>query len=1186
MEGIDNGYLGKHKKFRTDSRKLATAFLITAFSVAIIVFWWLKLVGVTVTGEAFCGIDEHTHGSECYISEVVCGFDEKLESTTDEASEEHGTETEESTEATEITQEETESFTASEVTHIHTDKCYEKTLVCEKAEHIHSESCFPDKTADVENVSDWLRTIENVEITNDIPENLIVVAMSQVGYKESEKNFEYDGEGSKNGYTRYGEWYGNPYGKWNTMFVSFCLHYSNINNVSELKSAGAEAMRLAWQSRYAYSSAKEYTPQRGDVVFVDSDGDKIADRVAIALSVSSDSLRIICGDSNNKVEIIGIDVSDDIIGYGLTSELHFAEDKEYKEDSVQTTTGEEDAAKAEEVIEYREPLMMMAVAPEPNITYLTDLSQFIVDVNFRTEDNIEITEGSTVYIGQTYVISMEFKEKNTGDHWLQFGHNDQHYLTYQIPSNIHCEPFETWHSITAITENGTIEDVGKYFINADGELLVTFYDDDDGVCFGHRYSNVDFVIEFNATVGETQSGTTSEIVFSDEIKVELDVDGGAGVSVSKTHGDYDSDNYTVDYTVTVEATHGVVKGFTMEDYTWYNQHILKDTIVVTDLDGVPLDPQPTIGDQFTQADNIVSGFSIVGLPDFSAGEGFLITYKSKIADDYTTQDTVSLGNGVYGAGKDSNGETVDAYKEHWVSVEPEKMSKDGRQTVIEVNGQSISVIEWRVAIKKNQNNLHGTIIIDTLGEGLQYFTGKDIIIYRYDENGENAVEESLSWNSVEINGNSMSFPLPDGYMFEIVYYTVYEEPDDGGVKNYTNSVSATINGKYETAGGEADVVSFVPRIHKSASGNDGQYVYFTIEADVPAVIKNWGNFYLTDESSLWHNTLGSFYYVDNMPEDLIVTAVTESGQTVSFSPYVPGGPTENTYIIEAPLEGDRHHSFRIFFNTSSASEESSTWILNEDSVLRITYKLPFDAKTGTEWSGELTGDKTLETLLAEGHILGNTANLNYTDVITDSSSSSYTYSPKITKNSQVHDDGTIDYTVVFHNTVPGSNGNAGILSGAQNIFFTDTFDEKMEYVPGSLTLTCFDPWNSNRWLNTYKYNGGVIGNSMNIPATDFEFDTTNPNSGWGLDWLASLSNYQIYCNNMSGGDHIFTYTLKLKDEYLYSTEENKYELDNTAEIIWDTDGSSGPVTETSEIKTGLIDKAVAQEKISLISIFI
>ncbi len=1202
MDGVNNNYLGKHKKFRMDNKKLATAFLVIAFLIAMIVFWCLKLVGITVTGEAFCGVSEHSHISECYDSEVICGFDEisqstlpqpevttKEEKSDDESElyediEEITEETDETQESTEETQSETEEETTTQEIHIHTEDCYEKILVCTASEHTHTAECFPDKNADLETVRDWLDTIDSVEITNNVSENLVAIAMTQIGYQESHNNFEYDEDGNKNGYTRYGEWYGNPYGKWNTMFVSFCLHYSNINNDAELKSAGAESMKLAWQNRHTYASADEYAAKKGDIVFIDSDNDNKPDTVGIILYASDESLQVIMGDSDNKVETKNIAVSDNIVGYGLTNELHFAKDMEYEE----TTESE---VSVEEETKPELPDLMATETPEliddtdHEVHYETDLTRFVTDVDIRTQDNVEITNNSTVYIGQTYIITMEFKEDNEGYEWWQFGHNDEHYLTYDIPSNFHCEPFTEWHSITAKTENGTIEDVGKYFINEEGHLLVTFYDDEDGVCFGHRYSNVDFVIEFNATVGNTQSGSSNEVVFTDEIKVVLNVDGGAGMTVEKTHGSYDASNHTMDYTIKVKATHGVVKDLVIDDQIWEKHYILRDTIVVTDLDGNVIDPQPTVSDHPKQDQGAEEGCRISGFPDFAAGDGFLITYKTKLFDDQLDNDSVGLWNGLDSNAKDSNGKPIYVWAKDDAYVELEKMSKEGKQTTLkDENGNAVPVIEWEVAIKKNNSNLQGTVVIDTLGEGLQYYTGKDILIKHYDENGKALTDTYLSWNDVTINGNSMSFPLPEGYMFDIFYYTIYEIPEDGQAKNYTNSVSAEINGKQETTAGEADVVAFVPRVGKSARGNDGEYVYFAIEADVPAVIKDWGNFFLTDMSAFWgySNSVG-YLYVDNVPEDLVVCAETKSGELIVFTPYVAGGPTENTYILVAPAEGDMHHSFKIYFNTSDANNASSKWILNEDATLMITYKLPFDTKTGTEWSGELSGDKTVGDVLLEGFTLANEVYLNYTDVITSTGSTSYKYSPKITKNSAVNDDGTIDYTVVFYNTIPGATGTGYIDKNTVSAYFTDTFNEKLEYVGGSMQVTCYDPWRDWLWLNKYTYNGSIEGNSIELSMDQFTYSETNPEAttvGWG--GLGNFADLETYIKLMSewgsgGGRFVFTYTLKLKDEYLYSTEDNKYVLDNTAGVKWGTDGSSGPVTVTVEYKTGLMDKHVVQK---------
>ena len=1155
MEGVNNDYLGKHKKFRLDSKKLAALFFISAFIVAIIVFWWLKLVGITVTGDTFCSVAEHSHSDECYISELVCGFDETS----------------------------TNSSAVDETTaqlHAHSDGCYQKTLVCTKTEHTHSQACFSDKTADVETVSDWLKTLEDVEITNNIPENLIAVAMSQKGYEESQKNFEYDSDGDKKGYTRYGEWYGNPYGSWNAMFVSFCLHYAPINNAHELKADGAESLKIAWQNRGVYSPKSEHSPERGDIVFIDNDADKTADTVGIALSSDGKSLVVVMGDSNNKVETINISNTESIVGYGLTGELSFATDTEYRAEEKEPTTG------TEETEHEAPPLMLFNSAPanteEPNITYINDLTTVVKAVQFKTTEGEVIDNNSTVYIGQTYVVSMEFAEKNTGSEWIQFRHDEDHQLHYQIPSNIHCEPFTEWHPITAKTENGTIEDVGEYFINEDGMLIVVFEDDPvTGECFGAKYSNVDFTIDFNATVGSTQSGTSEEVVFNDEIKVTLDIDGGADMTFEKSQLEYDEDTHTVDFKIVVKATKGVVKDLVVDDVMWHNQFTLRDTILVTDLEGNVLNPQPTVSNSPEYNNGDEEGFRLSGFPDFSAGNGYIITYKTQIYDDILNNESVYLWNDAYANGNSSNGTKINKYSFGEGRIEFEKMEKNGKQSVLkDDNGNPVPVIEWNVEIKKDNHNLQGTVIIDTLGDGLSYYTGQAIRVKHFDEWGNELPDTYIDWQNVTINGNQMSFPLPEGHSFEITYYTEYEELQEGEKKNYTNSVSATINGKEETAGADADVVGFTPNVIKSARGDDGEYVYFTIEADIPGVIKNWGGFYLTDMSAFWNfYGPGQTLYVDNKPQDINITVTTETNQTITFKPYTEGGAIENTYILESPSEGNLYHSFKLYFNTETPTIESSKWLIAENSKITITYKIPFDSKTGTEWTGEPTGDLTIEDALLQNEKLANEVYFNYSENIQTTASSTYLYTPKITKKSSVNDNGTIDYTVTFYNSIPGTQGPEGYLTSSSSVVFTDTFDEKLEYVPGSLSLICYSPWNDSTWFNKYVYNGTVTGNTINVQSTDLVYTETNQTLDAGmLSWLRDwMPNYQTYCNNISGGRHVFTYSLRLKPEYLNTTEENKFLLDNTAELIWDNDNSSGPVSDTAEYKTGLIDKHAVQE---------
>lgn len=334
-------YLGKHKKFRSDYKKLAAAFVALAVIVAIIVFWWLKLVGITITGEAFCGINEHTHGEDCYISELICEAAGSEKETT-EAVSESTLPSEENTVADMQEDNETTVLQTTAESHIHNDECYEKVLICNIPEHVHTGDCYPDFTADVETQSDWLKTFEDVELTNRPAENLVNIARTQLGYSESTLNFKYDDNGVKNGYTRYGEWYGNPYGNWNAMFVSFCLSYSNIENAEALISSSAETMHQLWQKAEVFEAADDHSTKVGEIVFFDTDSDEAVDRVAIISEVAEDKIKVIEGDLDGTVEETDIDDSMLIIGYGLTNDLKTIEEETTTEETTteETTTEE------------------------------------------------------------------------------------------------------------------------------------------------------------------------------------------------------------------------------------------------------------------------------------------------------------------------------------------------------------------------------------------------------------------------------------------------------------------------------------------------------------------------------------------------------------------------------------------------------------------------------------------------------------------------------------------------------------------------------------------------------------------------------------------------------------------------------------------------------------------------------
>ncbi len=246
-----------------------------------------------------CGLTEgegsHTHGPECYETQtcLICGLDEVKDDV---------------------------SVSAQEV-HVHTDACYEEVLICEKPEHTHTLSCFSNPHADVESKTVWERTMADVELTGVWADDLVAIADSQVGYKESTANYIVKNDGiSINGYTRYGEWYGSSYADWCAMFVSFCLHYAQIPQTAVPYSAGCEtwANKLSSSEWDLYRNPNEYTPAKGDLIFFDIEDDEGPDHVGIVAEYLADTgqIKTIEGNYSDRVQYVTHSINDNkICGY-------------------------------------------------------------------------------------------------------------------------------------------------------------------------------------------------------------------------------------------------------------------------------------------------------------------------------------------------------------------------------------------------------------------------------------------------------------------------------------------------------------------------------------------------------------------------------------------------------------------------------------------------------------------------------------------------------------------------------------------------------------------------------------------------------------------------------------------------------------------------------------------------------
>ena len=293
---------------RRRKRRIWVAGLCCAVAAA--TAYALTRPALTMTQQTFCGQEAHTHDESCYETILICGQDEQLpvEQPTphvhtegcyaaslvlvcgQEESEEH-THTEDCCQ----TQyelicplEEGEAEDEPEIpAHVHTDACYETRLICEKPEHTHSLSCYADAQADLESASVWEQTIPQT-LSGQWRADVVAVAESQLGYAASTRNYIVDEAGGMHGYTRYGAWYGSPYGEWCAMFASFCLHYAGVPEDSIPAQAGCIRWTEQLQALGRYAAAGAAAPQPGDLVFFDTGSDGYADHVALVAEVSAD----------------------------------------------------------------------------------------------------------------------------------------------------------------------------------------------------------------------------------------------------------------------------------------------------------------------------------------------------------------------------------------------------------------------------------------------------------------------------------------------------------------------------------------------------------------------------------------------------------------------------------------------------------------------------------------------------------------------------------------------------------------------------------------------------------------------------------------------------------------------------------------------------------------------------------
>lgn len=272
------------------------------------------------TQQLLCGMEEgegaHTHNEDCYEQErvLICGQEEPAY-----------------IEEQEIIEESDEELLIDEI--LEEEPLPTPTPTMNPGDGIVSllqlerELSFADKsdpTADVEDEVDWWLMFADMPLTGEWAQDLLRVAESQIGYTESEQNYVAEDPWHPKGYTRYGAWYGIPYGDWCAMFIAFCMYYAEIPESAVPYNCHCNEWIRELRGRGLYRNWDEgYDPKPGDFVFFDFDMDEKAEHVGIIRDVDMEKgwLFTIEGNRYDYVEEFVLTMDDyAIIGYGVLPE--------------------------------------------------------------------------------------------------------------------------------------------------------------------------------------------------------------------------------------------------------------------------------------------------------------------------------------------------------------------------------------------------------------------------------------------------------------------------------------------------------------------------------------------------------------------------------------------------------------------------------------------------------------------------------------------------------------------------------------------------------------------------------------------------------------------------------------------------------------------------------------------------
>ena len=798
------------------------------------------------TGEYVCGYEEHTHDDSCYTTEkkLICGYEEGEEIPVEPSESGIAAQEMENTAPVVVDDAESEpsdSLVVSEPKlHHHTADCYEKVLTCTIPEHEHTLECLADYTADRESKDDWEEQAAGLSsFWNDA---MVEIAQKQLGYTESEKNFTVDegiGEnlGTAHHYTRYGAWYGNPYGDWDVMFVAFCQYYAGIPEDVIPQRAGLDALRADMSKRgfaYLYEGGEAAAP--GDIVtYYNSNGDET---VGIVEEIDDETgiFTVISGAVDGAVAEVPVDLT------SITSTI--CVDSAYAE---YAGAADDDGGRGRAITLEGDDTTPAVQTTQLDNAWITDaaIKEWLDDGTGKKNwvPVSEVTEGDNIQVSISYTVPDGIITSSNKK------------LQYQLPDGIDIVQVNGQYPSGKITTPDGSEEIGTYTIDENGLVTFEFCNDfaEDGKGFSGTF-------DFQASVTQDSSTSTKEINFGgkttsvtiEEKQHEKDISVWKEGSFKKL----ENGKALLHYKVIASSSYGTDGLVKFEDALKIDQTNAKGTykegsFTLSKVSNGTAEPAKSVNPTITTNGNARS-FVLDNLPALGKNEQYILEYDVEVTlPDITT--TFPVGNSV----KASGGTKYDE-KDTSTNVYGAKLSKWGEFKADGNNGKGS--IEWHIVVENPYNlDLTGQTVKDILPVG--YTIIEDVTV------------QGDSWINNIIGPISAADFTKNGYTFKAEDDTKNHKKFDFKVvtdvpDNVKNGDVVTNNASFgnSTAGGTATVGRRDWGISKSRNGDletddsGVERASWSVSVDIPS---DWDTFTMTDTitaNDASNNALSDVHY--------------------------------------------------------------------------------------------------------------------------------------------------------------------------------------------------------------------------------------------------------------------------------------------------------------------------------------